>query len=189
MNNKIYLIHGFNVGDEGLDTTDSIRPYLEELGYQIIELDYGHYHVLRVKLCNNGLARLISKMIEPGSTCIGHSNGCAIIYEACKLGAPFKNVVLVNPALDSNTDIPGQVKKIQVWYSPHDRVTWIAKFIPNFIWGSQGSTGYTGKADSRYTQFNEDLLIGDKSKHSGIWKSHHYREILANKVNEMIKGP
>lgn len=189
MSNKIYLIHGFNVHDDGHSTTDSLISYLEDMGYEVVDLDYGHFHRLKVRLCNNGLARFIAKMVEPNSTCIGHSNGCAIAYLACELGAKFKNVVFVNPALDSEKAVAGHIKNIQVWYSPNDKVAWISKFIPKSIWGSQGTTGYTGKKDSRYVQFNEDLLFGEEVRHSGIWKTHEFRKLLAKKVDEMIKGP
>ena len=184
----IYLIHGFNVKDEGAETVDTIKGLLEIEGQQITEIDYGHFGLMRVKWCNKGIAKAISSLVEPGSTCIAHSNGGTLAYLACKMGAPFKNVVLVNPALDSNKAIASQVEKVQVWYSPHDKWTGLSKYIPNSIWGAQGRTGYTGSEDNRYFQFNEDEHIGRfDDEHSGIWHSPVSRQYFVDNVVKMIK--
>ena len=189
MNNKVYLIHGFNVKDDGASTVGSIRGLLEADGFDVTEITYGWFHRMRVRLCNKGIASVIADLVEPDSTCVAHSNGGALAYLACEMGAPFKNVVLVNPALDSNKALASQVKKVQVWYSPHDKWTGLSKFIPNSIWGAQGRTGYTGPEDDRYTQFNEDKLIGRfEDEHSGIWHSELSRQYFADNIEEMIKG-
>jgi pimeloyl-ACP methyl ester carboxylesterase len=189
MNELVYLIHGFNVDDGGAGTTDSIRPYLEAEGITVRELDYGHFHRGRVRLCNDSVARMIATLVKPGSTCIGHSNGGTLAYLACEYGAQFKNVVLVNPALDSKKAIAKQVEKVQVWYSPNDKWTKLAKYIPFSDWGAQGRTGYTGPLDDRYQQFNEDLILGrHKDEHSGIWKTSANRHKFTEKVVPLIKG-
>lgn len=190
MSELVYLIHGFNVDDGGAETTDTVIPLLEAEGITIRELDYGHFHRVKVRLCNDGIARMIANLVKPGSTCIGHSNGGALAWKACEYGAPFKNVILVNPALDSDKVIASQVENIQVWYSPNDFWTGIAKYIPGSDWGEQGRTGYTGVIDSRYEQFNEDLLMGrnKRDEHSGIWHTDANRHYFASKVVPLIKG-
>lgn len=189
MNELVYLIHGFNVSDGGASTTDSIRPYLEAEGITVRELDYGHFFRVKVRLCNEGLAKMIANLVKPGSSCIAHSNGGALAYLACEFGAPFKNVILVNPALDSDKAIAKQVENVQVWYSPNDKWTKLAKYVPFSPWGSQGHTGYTGPLDSRYEQFNEDLLLGrSKDEHSGIWHTNANRHFFTQKVVPLIKG-
>ena len=190
MSELVYLIHGFNVKDGGAGTTDSIRPYLEEKGLVVKEVDYGFFHRIRVRLCNDGLAKVIAELVKPDSTCIAHSNGGNLAWKACEYGAPFKNVILVNPALDADKVIAKQVENVQVWYSPNDFWTGIAKYIPLSDWGEQGRTGYTGPLDSRYTQFNEDLLLGRSilDEHSGVWHSHANRKFFASKVIDLIRG-
>jgi len=189
MNELVYLIHGFNVRDGGASTTDSIRPYLEAEGITVRELDYGYFFRGRVRLCNDSVARMIANLVKPGSTCIAHSNGGAIAWKACEYGAPFKNVILVNPALDSDKVIAEHVENVQVWYSPNDKWTRIAKYIPFSEWGEQGRTGYTGFSDARYTQFDESKLIENPNEgHSGIWKTNTNRHLFASKVVPLIKG-
>lgn len=190
MNEIIYLIHGFNVKDGGATTTDSIRPYMEEKGFIVREIDYGFFHRVRVKLCNPGVARAISTIVEPGSSCIAHSNGGALAYLACEFGAPFDYVSLVNPALDSSLALAKQVKKVDVWYSPNDPWTNLAQYIPWSIWGAQGKTGYTGIYDYRYKQYNEDLELGNNNKdhHSKIWHTHEARLKFANETEKRIRG-
>lgn len=189
MSNKIYLIHGFNIKDGGAQTTDTVRPLFEEMGYQVIEIDYGFMHLLRSKLCNPNLARAIANLVEEGSTCVAHSNGGALAYRACEMGAPFKNVILVNPALDKNKKLASQVENIQIWYSPNDFWTGIARYIPKTIWGSMGRKGYTGEFDERIEMFDEDAMFGRfKDEHSGIWQSEDAREVFVNEVDNLIKN-
>lgn len=189
MNDLVYLIHGFNVEDGGAATTDTIRPYLEKEGLRVRELDYGHFKLGRVRWCNDSVAKMIATLVKPGSTCIAHSNGGALAWLACENAAPFKNVILVNPALDSTKCIAKQVENVQVWYSPNDKWTRLAKWIPFSEWGAQGRTGYTGPIDVRYTQFNEDLTIGrSANEHSGIWHSDKNRQYFTSRVVPLIKG-
>ena len=189
MENKhiVYLIHGFNVKDNGAQTVDTIRSYFEFRGYRVCDIDYGYFHRMRVRLCNKGIAKAISSLVEPNSTCIAHSNGGALAWLACEYGAAFKNVILVNPALDSNKAIAKQVQKVQVWHHPCDKWTGISKYIPNSIWGAQGRTGYTGPEDDRYSNYNEEELFGKlEDEHSGIWHDENNRLIFAGVVEEMI---
>jgi len=191
MNELVYLIHGFNVKDSGKSTTDSIKPYMEELGFIVRELDYGYFHRVRVRLCNESVARMIAELVKPGSACIAHSNGGALVYLACEFGAPFEYVSLVNPALDSKLAISKKyVKHVDVWYSPRDPWVNLAQYIPWSIWGAQGKTGYTGKYDHRYRQYNEDLILPttDKNSHSQIWKSHEARKVYADITAKTIRG-
>ena len=188
MEHTIYLIHGFNVKDDGAETVDTVREYFEDMGYKVCDIDYGFFQRIRVRLCNKSLAKAISNLVSPNSTCIAHSNGGALAWLACKYGAPFKNVVLVNPALDSKKAIAKQVQKVQVWYSPNDKWTGLAKYIPNSIWGAQGKTGFIGE-DNRYTNFNEDELLGrHEDEHSGIWHKEESRLFFTTEVAKMIEG-
>ena len=182
----IYLIHGFNVKDDGAASVDTIRSYFEFRGYDVCDIDYGYFKRFRVRLCNKSIAKVMSTLVEPGSTCIAHSNGGTLAWLACEYGAPFKNVVLVNPALDSKKVLAKQVQKAQVWYSPTDKWTKLAKYIPNSIWGAQGRTGYTGPEDARYENINEDKIFG-KTGHSGIWQKEESRLIFTNMVEELIE--
>ena len=188
MSNKVYLIHGFNVKDEGAATTGRLAKKLREEGFDVIEITYGFFHRIRVRLCNKGLADVIADLVEPGSTCIAHSNGATIAYLACKMGAPFKNVILVNPALDSDLRLADHVEYVQIWYSPHDKWTGLSKYIPKSLWGSMGRVGYTGIYDYRLEQFDEEEIVGRlEDEHSGLFKSKKGIEYFLDKIINLIK--
>ena len=182
MSNKLYLIHGFNVKDNGAATTGAIKELLEAKGFDVTEITYGFFHRLRVRLCNKGIASTIASLVEPGSTCVAHSNGAAITYLACELGAPFKNVTFINPALDKNKALASQVEHVQIWYSPHDKWTGLSKFIPNSVWGAQGRVGYKGPYDYRYEQYDQEELLGRfPDEHSGLFSSLSAKELFVSK--------
>ena len=187
MSKKVYLIHGFNIKDDGATTTGTIKTLLENHGFNVTEIRYGFFHRIRVRLCNKGLAHVIADLVEPGSTCIAHSNGAAIAYLACEYGAPFKNVTLVNPALDKTLQLADQVENIQVWYAPHDKWTGLAKYIPNSVWGAMGRVGYKGPPDDRIIQYNEEEILGRfQNEHSGIFSSTVARKYFVTEQASMI---
>jgi hypothetical protein len=165
----IYLIHGFNVDDEGRGTVGWMKPILEEAGHKVVMIKYGWLWRVRVRLCNSRLAKVISSMAEPRSIAIGHSNGCDLIHRACMEGAPFKSVILFNPALDNDTKFPEQLSNISVFYSANDKATSLAKWIPFSKWGNMGTVGYRGE-DPRVVNFNEEDITRKKMRHSDFSK-------------------
>ena len=183
---KIYLIHGFNVSDEGKTSTGTLRPLLEMSGHDVSEIHYGWFGRLRVRLCNKSVARTVADLVEPGSYVIAHSNGATIALLAAKYGAPFKGVILINPALNSQLEVP-HVEKVHVFYAPSDPWTKIARYIPASIWGSQGATGYTGPDEAgRYTQTNLDKLTGAEVGHSGIFETFTRIQKITRVINHQI---
>ena len=65
-----YLVHGFNVKDAGAGTVDRLVPHLTHAGFKCIELDYGYFNLLRVRLCNKAVARTIAaKAFSPAMMC------------------------------------------------------------------------------------------------------------------------
>ena len=188
MSKKVYLIHGFNVKDDGAATTGQIREGLERHGYEVVEIKYGFFHRVRVRLCNKGLAHVIADLVEPGSSVIAHSNGAALAYYAAEYGAPWKNVTLVNPALDKTLQLADQIENIQVWYAPHDKWTGLSKYIPNSIWGAMGRVGYKGPLDSRTVQYNQEEILGRfEDEHSGMFSSVVARKYFVTEQANMIR--
>lgn len=189
MSNKVYLIHGFNIKDDGAATTGTVKQLLQNHGYKVVEIHYGFFHRMRVRLCNKGLAHAISSLVEPGSTCIAHSNGASIAFLATQYGAEWKNLTLVNPALNKNLKFPDQLENIQVWYAPHDKWTGLAKFIPNSIWGAMGRVGYKGELDNRVVQYDQEAILGRfEDEHSGLWNSTIARKFFTEEQANMIRG-
>jgi len=164
----VYLVHGFNVQDDGANTVGRLRPFFERAGCNVIELNYGYFNLLRVRLCNRSIARVIASSIEPDSIVVGHSNGCAIIYRAAKAGAKFRHATLINPALDDDKAIAG-ARTVDVWYSPTDKAVPLSRLLLFHTWGTQGRDGYNGPPKKNYRQFNADLEFDADVGHSGIF--------------------
>lgn len=176
----VYLIHGFNVKDGGAASTGLLRTRLEDAGYNVKEIKYGWMGRMRVRLCNKSLAQAIADMADQDSVVIAHSNGCSIVYSACKFGASFKHVFLINPALDADLEIPNAAK-VHVFHALSDPWTKLARWIPFSNWGRQGAIGFTGTApDGKYKQTELDALTGQELGHSGIFTTNATRTKLLN---------
>lgn len=166
---KAYLIHGFNVRDNGAGSVLKLRPYLKAKGFEVVALGYEWTGRLGVRLCNPKLASFLASLVDEESVAVGHSNGCAIIDEACRRGALFSQVAYINPALDPDLAPVGWVKRADVFYSTGDWATTLARFIPFSTWGAMGAKGYTGK-DSRVVN-HEMGSFG----HSDVFNDKHLK--------------
>lgn len=152
------LVHGFNVKDEGEETIDTMTPYLIDDGYEVVNFDYDWTGVLRVRLCNGNLATALASMSKHliHVVAIGHSNGCAIIHEACQsVNHAIREVVYINPALNKNAELGKLVRQAHVWYSPSDKPVKVSRWLIKHSWGEMGATGYIG-VDRRYKNYNKE---------------------------------
>lgn len=173
MNQRVILLHGFNVRDEGIATVGRLAPYFEAAGFRVKRPRYGWTFLLfGVRYMNPRAARMIADMAEPGDVVVGHSNGCAIAVGAAEQGAPFSQLVLINPALDSDHKFPSQLERIHVWHSPSDAPVRWAKWLPWHTWGDMGAVGYRGPFDPRVTCYNkQNGFPVSSSGHSDIFAS------------------
>lgn len=185
-NRTVVLIHGFRDRSSGSNNLDRMKPLLEARGWTVREADYNYAWFFRAKMCNKGYARLIAKLIEPGSYCVAFSNGGYLAYQAMLYDAPFEKIALINPALDVDQAIP-KAKRVGVWFSPSDNWTGLAKFIPFTKWGDQGQEGYKGfDVKGRYYQKNIDLACGRNTGHGGVFDRSYTREWLANELHRFF---
>ncbi len=163
------LVHGF-ASKGGKGSTDKLRPYFEAAGYRVYELDYGYtllptYTRANKKLALSwvGWARALVALQKDltGSdelVGVGHSNGCPILRLSTWLGAPFTQLVFINPALNTKgrkTRVGLKVDKVHVWHSPSDKAVRVARWIPWHPWGRMGAVGYRGR-DPRYRNYNKE---------------------------------
>jgi hypothetical protein len=125
---------------------------------QAVYPDYGYELAIEVKTINPMIVGSLLPYVQPGDIGIGHSNGCAILYDLLSLGAPFSKLVFINGALETNFLLPPYLKSMDVYFNPGDGITEAAAIAqrlglvdPN--WGELGHLGYTGK-DPRVTNFN-----------------------------------
>ncbi len=148
-----FELHGFNVGDGGEDTTDRASSYLEQAGFNVIDVDYGHFNLIEVRTRTDAVVDHLLLMVKPGDTFFAHSHGCAIAAKAIERGAPFAAGVMVHPALRSWWTPPKghPVRQIAVFSRLTDFATWSAFLLRIFspgrflwgrhFWGAMGSTG------------------------------------------------
>jgi hypothetical protein len=179
----IYLVHGFNVKDDGAGSVGTLTRSLEAGGHTVKLVTYGWMQRLRVRACTKGVAKVFASMVEPNSVVIAHSNGANVVNAAAEFGAVFEHVFLINPALDEDIAIPF-ARRVTVFHAPSDGWTRLARWIPFSDWGRQGQVGYTGD-DDRYINVDLDFLSGgEKLGHSGVFKDVAIRTTMT----AIIKG-
>lgn len=173
----VHLLHGFNVSDGGKASIDRLIPHLRDKGFIIREHDYGWRGLLGVLFFNQSIAEELAEHIKEGDICIGHSNGCAIIYRT-SLITPITGVVFINPALD--VDLAANADWVHVYHNEDDLPVKIASKIWFVKWGQQGRIGYKGDQDY-VTQFDckHTHAMPSVSGHSDIFNYHSWRERIS----------
>ena len=178
-NTVAILVHGFNVWDGGKSTVGRLKEYFQAEGVRCIVINYGWFGIGRTYIKNGKVAdRVIEacnvvKMVDPETRIIlvGHSNGCAIIHNACgRYWARVHQGVYINPALDVDATIRHSMGKLTVWYSPSDKPVRWSKWLPFHPWGEMGRIGYHGKQAHRVCSINkEDLFEVSSRTHSDVF--------------------
>ena len=183
-------MHGFNVRDRGAATTDRLRQPLEDVGWHVEEFDYRWTFLLGVLLGNGKRAKRLARLVQSGDVGLGHSNGCAILHRAAWLGAPFKRLVYINPALDADAALAPQVEQLTVWHSPSDSPVTLASWIPGVAWGDQGAIGstITGE-DSRIVNVNKETGWSlSSSEHSDVFhddeKFNYFKDFIVGSAGD-----
>ncbi len=176
----VHLLHGFNVSDGGTASIDRLIPHLKDKGFVVREHDYGWRGLLGVRFLNQGTAEELAEHIHEGDICIGHSNGCDIIYRASFL-CDMTGVVFINPALD--TDKTAIADWVHVYYNEDDSVVLASTILRFHNWGAQGRNGYNGDQDY-VTQFNckGDSRLPMVSGHSDLFNHGPWREQVSQNI-------
>lgn len=188
MNKNYILCNGFNE-DGDFKTIDNLVPCIPESD-NIQYADYGDFKFLGVRFFNDNVASILAGMANPDSIGIGHSNGCAILTQACWLTDKIKTLVLINPALDNDTAFPATVENVLVYFNPYDDVVKASKFLAFHDWGDMGRVGYTGNdinvaGYGRVQNFNTYELFSAVG-HSGVLNGHSQR-LFFHIENELEK--
>lgn len=177
--NRVILVHGFNVKDDGAGTTGmAAAEYRKRPGVEVIEFKPGWRGLLGVRLGNKRRAQNLAKLIQPGDLLIGHSDGCNLIDQAChalaSLGRETVDCVYFNPALDRDTALSKIVSKCIVFYTKTDDTVAISKWLAFHPWGEMGKKGYKAKEpslhDDRYINISFETLGHYDLEHSGVFK-------------------
>lgn len=166
----VYLFHGI-LNDNGKESTDKLKPFLYDVGFSVVEVDYGYIGLGSVRPVNDAVSRAVAAMAEPYSYAVGHSNGCVLIHSATHQGAHFEKIVYINPALESSLAPSLLCKNCFVYHSRDDATVDYAKLAIGHYGGNMGCTGYAGK-DLRVKNINlNELLSVDvlKNAHNAVF--------------------
>jgi pimeloyl-ACP methyl ester carboxylesterase len=161
----IHLLHGIHTKPGSRRLQDLVPIVVEASGRPVVYHEYGDIWAIQTRWKNPGIARRLVKLIQPGDILVGHSNGAAIWMRALMEGAPARGLVLLNPALDDETDfsVAPHLEWIHVYYNDDDEwVPWAArapKWLLDPLWGDMGRDGYRG-TDWRVLQTDCEHTIG-----------------------------
>ncbi len=200
----VLLVHGF-ASKGGRGSTDKLRPYFEREGYRVYELDYTRTFLPTYTRSNKKLAmswvgwaramRDLQKDLtgETHLIGLGHSNGSPILRLSSWLGAPFTQLVFMNPALNTKgkkTRVGPTVKRVHVWHARSDYVVRFASYIPWHPWGKMGAVGYKGK-DPRYVNYDQESeeFGGKKLRHGKVFSDKWlevFGPMVVRKVTESL---
>jgi hypothetical protein len=146
---KIHLVHGIHSGPND-PMVPGLVPYLQKTGLQVAAPNYGYILGIEAARMNPMIEGVLAPYIDPDDILVGHSNGCAIIYELMKHGNR-NGIVFINPALDA--DLPflahSEFRWMHVYYNAGDTLTEVAEIaewagIAPRCWGDMGHDGYKG---------------------------------------------
>lgn len=153
---KIHLIHGIHM-KEGNRHVAQLIPYIKDAtGIDVIYHQYGYALAITTGILNPSRIKKIAKSVDDGDVCIGHSNGCAIIYGLMKK-KNLSGAVFINAALEKDIALPNSLLKwVHVYYNSKDEaVPWteapVLDLLFDHSWGEMGKYGYVGKPDPRVT--------------------------------------
>jgi pimeloyl-ACP methyl ester carboxylesterase len=144
----IHLIHGIHTAPSN-PTVPGLVPYLQKAGFPVAAPNYGYILGIEALRMNPVIEGVLEPYIWPSDIAIGHSNGCAIIYELLKR-RPLKGVVLIDPALESAIALSGYLFKwADVYFNAGDTLTEVAEVAEKMgiaprCWGEMGHDGYLG---------------------------------------------
>jgi hypothetical protein len=151
---NVYLCHGFN-SRHHLRWQWRLASYLEAAGAAVVPVDYGWKHLVRIRRTTEQTARRIAETAQAPCAGIGHSNGCAVLLRAVEMGADFRRLVFINPALRKDVAIPSGVERVWVLHAENDRAVLAGyawrRYNPLRLvgwsspWGVMGRTGYRGE--------------------------------------------
>jgi len=194
MKQRVIIVHGFNVRDQGRDTTGRLAEMMRRMGYDVSEFSTGWRGLLGVRFGNKRRAQQLAAMVHPGDWLIGHSDGNNLIdqalHELASLDAGRVNCVYFNPALDKDTALAAIVSRCLVFHTPSDNVVRVAKFLRFHPWGAMGRTGYHAADESwhdpRYTNISYESLGFENLGHSGVFKTPECLTICRAHIEQQL---
>lgn len=193
MPHHIGILHGWNVRDGGAGTIDRVKDYAAGRNVVIHDLDYAPDFQRNLIIKGMDLrwlfglrktnARAVADILPqieqfPGMVLIGHSNGCLVLHELVKAGAPIGAAVCLQPALRRDTEWPEDLP-VLCTYSKRDYIVrygarWWGRFASVAKpWRDRhgwGAAGYYGFDDPSKTKWRVDVGPTPAPEHSDLFK-------------------
>lgn len=181
---KFHVLHGIHTPTND-PVVESLLPFLKgEINYP----DYGFILAVETRRINPVIVGSVAPYVGPDDIMVGHSNGCAIIYDLLQRGVKMKGVVLINGALRQDIILPPCVKFAHIYYNAGDNITEVARCAEmlaispvDAVWGEMGHAGYVGN-DPRVKSFDcgpaavAGTVLPGISGHSDIFTPPHIAE-------------
>lgn len=179
-------VHGW-ADASGKLTTDLLHPYFTAEGYECESYDIG-FHLL-VSLRANRWARELAARVKPNSVGIGHSFGCLLLQKAAFLGAPFSQLVFINPALPRDAKLPPHIHDAHVWFSRGDVGLRLSPLFWWTGWGDMGARGPTGNYPpwTGYDKSSDRFAVRSYTHLDVFWPEQlaFFGPMIARRVREM----
>lgn len=147
---NIHVLHGIHTPLND-PVVAGLLPYLQGEGRKIYYPDYGWIAAVETRRINPAVMGTFAPYIGEDDVLIGHSNGCALIYDHILAGGKAKGLVLINGALRRDIKLPDCIKFAHVYYNVGDDITEVARVADEIffspvdpVWGDMGHAGYLG---------------------------------------------
>jgi len=162
---RLVLIHGYNISDGGESTTGRLYEWAEKYGFtDIHEFKYGRFDLIKVAWNSKKVARDLADLIgDKPTVVIAHSHGNVIAdLAATEFKAPIIYHIGINAALSVNADFAQQVRKMDNYFTPGDRVVtfskWWRRLRGPLAWIRPNYWGEAGRKGIKITDENKDQV-------------------------------
>ena len=178
----VHTIHGIHTSEGKKSTPATLVPLLEQAGHACYPHDYGYVFAITARFINQGIAKKYAPLIADGDIIIAHSNGCDIVRRMLKKGIKPEGIILLQPALDKDTEFPAGDYWIKVFHNDDDKIVWWSKWLPfRHPYGEMGKVGYVGN-DPRVSNFDTLKLCSAGGHYEHIRENQCVRQAIVGAV-------
>lgn len=182
---RIILVRGINDGPRG--DLNAMGDVLEAKGFEVIRFSYAPVRAWNARFKLDDVSRSIRNYVRTGDHAVGHSFGCAALFDAMYHGARFGRVVFFGAAMEKEITFPrhGFTRLMNVT-NPYDRAltfgSWLAFRHP---FGLMGRDGYAGPPDDWIEHVQTGERVG-KFRHTEPYLGENYLDHWAEKIHDFI---
>jgi len=144
---RVHLIHGIH--SNGVGNTGKLAPYFRDADFDVFARRYGWAFASPAILPgfvdwrNQRRAKKLAETIADGDAVVCHSNGAAVAYYIQADHRELSALILINPALDRDTDFHN-TGRVLCLHNAGDDVVGLSAALPFNHWGAMGRDGYAG---------------------------------------------